>query len=139
MTLALGYVRDYYELSKPRIIVLLLITTVAAMVMAARGVPPLNLLLWTLVGGALAAASAGAFNCAWDADIDRVMKRTAGAADPARTHLDSPRYDLRRTGGRRLVLRSSTRSSIRWRRGYRWPGIFTTSSSTRCGSSASRR
>jgi protoheme IX farnesyltransferase len=70
-------VRDYYELCKPRIIVLLLITTAAAMVMAARGVPPLALVFWTLLGGALAAASAGAFNCAYDADIDAVMKRTA--------------------------------------------------------------
>ncbi len=68
---------DYYELSKPRIIVLLLVTTAASMVMAARGVPPLALLFWTLVAGALAAASAGAFNCIWDADIDRIMKRTA--------------------------------------------------------------
>jgi protoheme IX farnesyltransferase len=67
---------DYYEVSKPRIIVLLLITTVAAMAMAVRGVPPLGLMLWTLLGGALAAASAGAFNCVWDADIDRIMKRT---------------------------------------------------------------
>ncbi|MBV8281350.1 MAG: protoheme IX farnesyltransferase [Candidatus Eremiobacteraeota bacterium] len=68
--------RDYYQLSKPRIIVLLLITTAAAMVMAARGIPPLPLLFWTLCAGALAAASAGALNCVWDADIDRVMRRT---------------------------------------------------------------
>jgi protoheme IX farnesyltransferase len=67
---------DYYELTKPRIIVLLLITTVAAMVMAARGVPPLMTAVWTLVGGAFAAASAGAFNCVYDADIDRKMRRT---------------------------------------------------------------
>jgi protoheme IX farnesyltransferase len=67
---------DYYELTKPRIIVLLLITTVAAMVMAARGLPPLMTALWTLVGGAFAAASAGAFNCVYDADIDRKMRRT---------------------------------------------------------------
>ncbi|MBV8067527.1 MAG: protoheme IX farnesyltransferase, partial [Candidatus Eremiobacteraeota bacterium] len=59
-----------------RIIVLLLVTTAAAMVMAARGMPPLPLLFWTLGAGALAAASAGAFNCVWDADIDRVMRRT---------------------------------------------------------------
>jgi protoheme IX farnesyltransferase len=72
----LSRIGDYYELSKPRIIVLLLITTAAAMVMAARGIPPLGLFCWTLVGGALAAASAGAFNCAYDADIDRVMQRT---------------------------------------------------------------
>jgi protoheme IX farnesyltransferase len=68
--------RDYYELSKPRIIVLLLITTAASMVMAARGIPPLPLLFWTLLAGALAAGSAGAFNCVWDADIDSIMKRT---------------------------------------------------------------
>jgi protoheme IX farnesyltransferase len=74
--------RDYYELSKPRIIVLLLITTAASMVMAARGTPPLALLFWTLLAGALAAASAGAFNCVWDADIDRVMKRTQARPIP---------------------------------------------------------
>ncbi len=72
----LAHARAYYELSKPRIIVLLLVTTAASMVMAARGVPPPALLFWTLLAGALAAASAGAFNCVWDADIDRVMKRT---------------------------------------------------------------
>jgi heme o synthase len=72
----LARVGDYYELSKPRIAALLLITTAAAMVMAARGVPPFSLLFWTLFAGALAAASAGAFNCVWDADIDGIMKRT---------------------------------------------------------------
>ena len=81
MTL-LARLRDYYELSKPRIIVLLLITTAASMVMAARGMPPLRLLFWTLLAGALAAASAGAFNCVWDADIDRVMKRTQSRPIP---------------------------------------------------------
>jgi heme o synthase len=69
-------ISDYFELAKPRIIVLLLITTAAAMVMAARGLPPLALTFWTLLGGALAAGSAGALNCVWDADIDRVMART---------------------------------------------------------------
>ena len=71
-----GVVDDYYELAKPRIIYLLLVTTLAAMVMAARGVPPLLLTLFTLVGGALSAASAGAINCVWDRDIDRLMTRT---------------------------------------------------------------
>jgi len=74
--IAVARVSDFYELSKPRIIVLLLITTAAAMAMAARGVPPLWLTFWTLLGGALSAASAGAFNCVYDADIDRVMLRT---------------------------------------------------------------
>lgn len=68
---------DFFELGKPRIIVLLLITTVAAMLMAWRGIPPLALVFWTMLGGALAAASAGAFNCIYDADIDALMKRTA--------------------------------------------------------------
>jgi len=66
----------YFELTKPRIIALLLITTLAAMVMAARGLPPLALTFWTLLGGALAAGSAGALNCVFDADIDAVMRRT---------------------------------------------------------------
>ncbi|HEV2643946.1 MAG TPA: hypothetical protein VGT98_14635, partial [Candidatus Elarobacter sp.] len=46
---ARGVLNDYYELTKPRIIYLLLVTTLAAMVMAARGVPPLLLVLWTLL------------------------------------------------------------------------------------------
>ncbi len=67
---------DFYELSKPRIIVLLLITTYAAMLMAQRGFPSLLTTFWTLLGGALAAASAGAFNCIIDRDIDGLMRRT---------------------------------------------------------------
>ncbi|HXM06035.1 MAG TPA: UbiA family prenyltransferase, partial [Candidatus Acidoferrum sp.] len=69
-------VADYYELSKPRIILLLLITTAAAMAMAAHGWPPIGIALLTLFGGALSAASAGAFNCVYDADIDAIMRRT---------------------------------------------------------------
>ncbi len=69
-------IRDYFELAKPRIIVLLLITTAAAMIMAARGIPPLALTFWTLLGGALAAGSAGALNCVYDSDIDALMRRT---------------------------------------------------------------
>jgi protoheme IX farnesyltransferase len=73
----LSHIGDFYEVSKPRIIILLLITTAAAMVMAQRGLPPASLLFWTLLGGALAAASAGALNCAYDADVDRLMQRTS--------------------------------------------------------------
>jgi heme o synthase len=69
-------VTDYFELAKPRIIVLLLITTAAAMIMAARGLPPAWLFVWTMLGGALAAGSAGALNCVFDADIDALMRRT---------------------------------------------------------------
>ena len=72
----------YYELAKPRIIYLLLITTAAAMLMAAHGWPNGWLALWALLGGALAAGSAGAFNCVYDADIDVVMKRTRSRPIP---------------------------------------------------------
>ena len=74
---AYGVLLDYFELTKPRIIVLLLITTLAAMIMATRGIPPLGLVLVTLIGGAFAAGSAGALNCVIDRDIDRLMRRTA--------------------------------------------------------------
>jgi protoheme IX farnesyltransferase len=68
----------YLQLTKPRIIELLLITTIPVMFLAARGIPDLWLVLATLVGGALSAGSAGAFNCYIDRDIDRVMRRTRG-------------------------------------------------------------
>lgn len=66
----------YVALTKPRVIELLLVTTAPVMVLAARGIPDLWLVLGTLVGGTLSAASANAFNCYIDRDIDRVMKRT---------------------------------------------------------------
>lgn len=74
---------DYYELGKPRIMYLLLITTAAAMVMAQRGMPSWELFGWTMLAGALAAMSAGAFNCIYDMDIDRVMRRTSSRPLPA--------------------------------------------------------
>jgi protoheme IX farnesyltransferase len=77
-----GILSDFYELSKPRIIYLLLITTAAAMIMAARGIPHLSTLFWTLLGGGLASASAGAFNCIVDADIDGLMRRTCARPIP---------------------------------------------------------
>jgi protoheme IX farnesyltransferase len=67
---------SYVALTKPRIIVLLLITTVPAMMLAAEGVPSLWLILATLLGGTLAAASANAINMYLDRDIDQVMRRT---------------------------------------------------------------
>jgi protoheme IX farnesyltransferase len=64
-------------LTKPRIIELLLVTTVPTMLLAARGLPGPGLLLITLVGGALAAGSANTINCYVDRDIDAVMRRTS--------------------------------------------------------------
>ncbi|MET0741242.1 MAG: heme o synthase [Candidatus Nanopelagicales bacterium] len=69
-------VRAYVALTKPRIIELLLVTTVPTMILAERGLPPLGLVLATLVGGTLAAGSANTLNCYLDRDIDRVMIRT---------------------------------------------------------------
>jgi protoheme IX farnesyltransferase len=71
-------VRAYVALTKPRVIELLLVTTVPVMILAERGIPNLWLVLGTLVGGSLSAGSANAFNCYIDRDIDRVMKRTQG-------------------------------------------------------------
>jgi len=76
-------VNAYVALTKPRIIELLLVTTVPAMVLAARGIPPLDLVFWTLLGGTLAAGSANAINCYLDRDIDLLMSRTRKRPLPA--------------------------------------------------------
>jgi protoheme IX farnesyltransferase len=76
-------IRAYVALTKPRIIELLLVTTVPAMVIAAHGIPPLGLVLWTLVGGALAAGSANAINMYLEQDIDLLMMRTRRRPLPA--------------------------------------------------------
>src|SRR4051794_25868245 len=68
--------RAYVALTKPRIIELLLVTTLPAMMLAARGWPSWGLLIPTLVGGTLAAGAANVFNCWYDRDIDRLMHRT---------------------------------------------------------------
>ncbi len=67
----------YLSLTKPRIIELLLVTTIPAMLLADRGTVNPLLIFNTLIGGMLAAAGAHALNCVVDADIDKVMKRTA--------------------------------------------------------------
>ncbi len=73
----LAKVRAYIALTKPRVIELLLITTLPTMILAERGLPDLWLVAATLIGGALSAGSANAFNCYIDADIDKIMGRTA--------------------------------------------------------------
>jgi protoheme IX farnesyltransferase len=75
--------RAYFLLTKPRIIELLLVTTVPTMFIAARGVPSPWLMAATLVGGALSAASANVLNCYLDRDIDALMRRTARRPLPA--------------------------------------------------------
>jgi len=84
-------VMAYVALTKPRIIELLLVTTVPAMVLATRDVPGIRVTSWlmlvvaTLIGGTLAAGSANAINCYIDRDIDELMTRTRRRPLPAHT------------------------------------------------------
>ena len=86
--------RAYLTLTKPRIVELLLVTTVPAMLLAGRGsaAPSLALILVVLVGGSLAAGAANVINCYIDRDIDEVMRRTSRR--PLPTHVVSPRSAL---------------------------------------------
>ncbi|MGI5148845.1 heme o synthase [Plantactinospora sp. CA-294935] len=85
-------IRAYVALTKPRIVELLLISTVPTMMLAAEGIPSLWLVGVVLVGGSLAAGAANALNCYIDRDIDQVMKRTKRR--PLPTHTVAPRNAL---------------------------------------------
>jgi protoheme IX farnesyltransferase len=82
----------YVALTKPRIIELLLVTTVPTMFLAARGVPSIWLMVATVIGGTLAAGGANAINMYVDRDIDAVMDRTKGR--PLVTGMVTPRSAL---------------------------------------------
>lgn len=71
---------DFIALTKPRIIELLLVTTIPTMIFAAEGWPPLWTAIATFVGGSLAAAGANVLNCYLDYDIDVLMHRTSKRA-----------------------------------------------------------
>ncbi len=85
-------VAAYVGLTKPRVIELLLLTTVPVMFFAAGGVPDLGLVVATVVGGTFSAGSASVFNCVYDRDIDEQMRRTRRRAIPR--HIVSPRAAL---------------------------------------------
>lgn len=84
--------KAYLSLTKPRVVELLLVTTLPTMIFAGRSFPSLWLICATLVGGALAAGAAGAFNCYIDRDIDKVMHRTSNR--PLVTGAVTPREAL---------------------------------------------
>ena len=88
----LATVNAFVMLTKPRIIELLLITTVPSMILAHGGMPRLSLVVLTIVGGALAAGGANTFNMYIDRDIDRLMERTQGR--PLVTGAITPRSAL---------------------------------------------
>ncbi|MEV6693037.1 heme o synthase [Micromonospora sp. NPDC051196] len=85
-------VAAYVSLTKPRIVELLLVTTVPAMMLAHGGLPSLWLVAVVLVGGSLAAGAASVLNCYIDRDIDQVMRRTKRRPLPA--HTVTPRNAL---------------------------------------------
>lgn len=68
--------RGYVSLTKPRVMELLLVTTIPVMILAEGGIPNLWLMVATVIGGAMSAGAASAFNCYIDRDIDKIMKRT---------------------------------------------------------------
>jgi heme o synthase len=76
-------IANYIDLMKPHVTVLLLGVTVAAMAIAKQGLPPLLLVIPTLLGGAMAAGSANCINCYIDRDIDQIMGRTQRRALPS--------------------------------------------------------
>jgi protoheme IX farnesyltransferase len=82
-------VAAYVGLTKPRVIELLLLTTVPVMFFAQRGVPSLELVVATVLGGTLSAGSANALNCVYDRDIDEHMRRTRRRALPR--HMVTPK------------------------------------------------
>jgi protoheme IX farnesyltransferase len=84
--------RAYISLTKPRIVELLLVTTLPAMMLAAGGLPSVWLMLVVLVGGSLAAGGSSAINCYLDRDIDPLMGRTSRR--PLATHVIAPRNAL---------------------------------------------
>src|SRR5205085_12094475 len=76
-------ISSYIDLMKPHVTVLLLGTTVAAMAIAQQGLPRLDLVFATLLGGAMAAGSANCINCYIDRDIDQIMGRTQRRSLPS--------------------------------------------------------
>ncbi len=74
----------YFQLTKPRVIELLLVTTLPAMILAAEELPSLVLIVEVLVGGALAAGGANTLNCWIERDRDQVMRRTAHRPLPSK-------------------------------------------------------
>ncbi|HLA43817.1 MAG TPA: UbiA family prenyltransferase, partial [Aggregatilineales bacterium] len=83
MVASKSVIRDYIQLTKPRIAVLLVFTTVTAMMIAADGIPGFDILVATIAAGALAAGGASAVNQFYDRDMDAKMTRTSRRPIPS--------------------------------------------------------
>jgi protoheme IX farnesyltransferase len=81
--LSAGSVQDYVNLTKPRVVLLHLLTAAAAMFLAAEGRPPDSILVGVLAGGGMTAGAANIFNCYFDRDIDSTMERTRNRPLPS--------------------------------------------------------
>ncbi|MEZ4496304.1 MAG: UbiA family prenyltransferase [Thermomicrobiales bacterium] len=126
-------VREYIELMKPGILTLLLVTTLGAMFVAQEGVPPLSLVLVTLIGGITTVGGANVLNCYVDRDIDQLMHRTkkrgtASGTIPAQNALY---FGVGLTVG---AFSCSDSARTGWLLGWRWPEISSMSVSTLCNS-----
>src|SRR3546814_18836863 len=106
-------IAGYVALTKPRIIELLLITTVPTMIVAERGLPSLWLMICTVLGGTMAAGGANAVNMYVDRDIDKIMERTPKR--PLVTGVMSPRAALTfRSEHRRVGNKGARTCRSRW-------------------------
>ncbi len=76
-------IRAYVELTKPRIVVLLVFTCVTSMIVGANGLPPVNIILFTIMGGILSAGGSSAINQYIDREMDAKMNRTARRPIPS--------------------------------------------------------
>ena len=130
-------VADYVTLTKPKVQLLLLLTTVTTMYVA--GDPSLSLVALTLLGGSLSAGGAAAVNHYWDRDIDAAMAPHRHAPGAVRPDLAARGADLRAGAAGAVVRAAGGDRQPAGRRSWRWPGSSATCSSTRSGSSAARR
>ncbi len=96
-------ISDYLQLTKPRIVVMILVTTAATAMIGAGGMVPVAQLFWLLVGTAAVAASAGAANQVWERSIDRRMTRTSTRPLPAGRVGTIASRPLHRAAGRRWL------------------------------------
>ncbi len=98
---------QFWRLTKPRVVSLIVFTAVIGMLLAAPGLPPLATVAYATAGIALVAGAAAAFNCLVEQKLDAVMARTRGAADGGGHHLVHADRDVRGRRGRPRASRSS--------------------------------